>query len=125
MGVQALQRIIGPGDLVEVAAEREVALRQLEVKARLSVAVFGLDRQHMRMDRGATAFERREAVSKADHPVVVKSPENAPSCMCCGHHGCRRHDVEIAELPCLALQIFDGVILGFAPDFANDVMLTA
>src|SRR6266704_3105121 len=72
MRVQTLKRIKRPGYFVESFLKRALALRKLQIKARLEVSIFGLYREHMRMQRRASFFKSRKRIGEPDQPFAFK-----------------------------------------------------
>src|SRR5262249_44062194 len=109
MRVERLKRIVSPGDLVEPFLQGEFALRGLEVKTGLAVSVFISHREHVRMKRDLTVFEGEKSVSEPDHVLVLRlegaKKESAGVLSC--DEGCGGDDIQIAELPGFALDVFD------------------
>src|SRR6185369_5853141 len=106
MCVQALKGIKRPGDLIESVFQRAFALCELQVKTRLEISVFRSHCEHVRMDRRVARLKAREPVRKADHELIFKCAQHdASSVLSCDHRR-SRNDIQIAEFPSLALDVF-------------------
>lgn len=75
VGVFGFERIEGPFDETDVAAESIFALKKLEVTAHAAIAVRGEDAGHVRVEIGSDAMKADEGFGEANHEVSVESAE--------------------------------------------------
>src|SRR5437016_146694 len=99
MSIQALERVKGPGYLIQPFFKSALALNEFEKKTDLKVAPGGFDGEQVRMYRNLSMFVSWEAVRKAYHLIFFKSAEqDSAGPLRCDQLGCR-HYIQIAEVP--------------------------
>src|SRR5205823_7199211 len=119
MRIAALQRIEGPRDSGDALPEHAIALSELQLMADVAVAVFGFDRQHVRVMDDPAMLEADEAVHETDHRALAPCSDQLSARFLCRDELRDRHDLAIVDAPHVLLQILDRADLVISFDVPN------